>query len=905
MSNSKFYRDKLDYSVSDPSVEDYRRYVLNRTFSKVPVNYALVRERATVAFSTTHHLWKNSSVILSDHIKSRELTVISRYEGNTNDQHPRTLYIYKMNEAWSAYQSSDMSVFSLTTAIKYILSVAFIDMPSHVDSLNSYFKHFIQMTRFVSIPYYMAKLIGFRQSVVSSFRAYRGRFGISVVHDEVKRLPADLFSTHFVTCVSFSSPSRAERMFVGSTGNIILSIDCVPVEHRILMKSSFIPKMHLVNYVTIAPIASSVSAYDTFNSILNCDVSTRVGYHYGRELTMVNQTSPPTLMFGEESMYLGELGEFVDMFPDNDYCDWLYEFLLQFNGESVAFMIKLLGLADSINLVDGKFFPEYNASIDHAVYLVWSGLFYDLVLHYHGIRTQNLRVDSRPSTTVFPHMSFNHYNRLITLPARVSAYDRYCATDNGVFQLGYVIRDLLFGLSLRYAQGEIEIYGDSSTQDCLETATIVFANGHMIQAQVLLNTVTSIKIEKEKATFEFFEDVHVMVYPYLQHHGYISNTAIVSYINRLRAGVDWVSIFNTVRRASLSSLTSIVPTYVIDQVNERLGKYVLARTTLGEIIYAPEYAVIGSVKPTSVDDLEMQVSVSSANYDVDPNLPIVTPMKPIQAADRTMYVSTQSTIDCCVCDDLKSSGLHDVSSDLNGANGSYTGTDDHNMGDLFSRAVRAQNDISDLDRLVNEFSRMPINNVEIVEYGEVPHVVYNSMSNEEEDNGEIGSDSDDDDFQRSFSDGENSEGDFYGANGETSQELVDVLIQYFTPDQDGQLCDQFEINLLNYSYDFQVFLDTIEDLFRDLLLPQDQYVSAGVLLAVRDCLDDNGVDLNTRQLSFVFCLLNKLSTGYRVGSVELSADEVWDMWAKSEEISQALFHQFKTDLYNVESNTDG
>jgi hypothetical protein len=330
-------------------------------------------------------------------------------------------------------------------------------------------------------------------------------------------------------------------------------------------------------------------------------------------------------------------------------------------------------------------------------------------------------------------------------------------------------------------------------------------------------------------------------------------------------------------------LTSIVPTYVVDQVNERIGKYVLARTTLGEVIYASEYAVMGSVKPSSVDDLEMQATEVFANHDVPPNLPIVPSMEP----------------------DLKSSGLHDVSSDLNGANGSYTGTDDHNDGDLFSRTVHAQNDIHDLDRLINEFSRMPINNIGIVEYDEVPHVVYNPLRNEEEDNEEVGSDGDDGDFQRSFSDDEYSEGDFYGANGETSQELVEVLIQYFTPDQDGQLCDQFEINVLNYSYDFQIFLDTIEELFRDLLLPQDQYISAGVLLAVRDCLDDNGVDLNTRQLSFLFCLLNKLSTSYRVGSVELSADEVWDMWAKSEEISQALFHQFKTDLYNVESNTDG
>jgi hypothetical protein len=740
MSNSKFYREKLEYSVSDPSVDNYKQYASNHSWFKLPVNYPLVRERAITAFITTSPKWKNSSVILSDHVKVRETTIIPLYEGSTNDQHPRTLYLYKMNEAWNCYKSSDLTEHSLVIAIKYMLSVAYIDLPSHVDAINSYMKHFSQMRQFVVVPYYMAKLVGFRQSVISSARAYRSRFGISVVHDEVKRLPTDLFSTHFVTCASFSSPSRNERMFVGTTGKIIVSVKCVPEEHKILMKSSFIPKMHLVNYVTTSPISSSISAYDTFVSILNCDVSTRIGYQYGRELTMVSQASPPTLMFGIDSFYLGEVGEYIDMFPDNDYSDLLYEFLIQFDYESVAFMIKLFGLADAINLVDGKFFPEYNEAIEYAIYLVWTGLFYDLVLHYHGVCSSNLRIDSRPASTVFPHMPFSQYNRLMTLSTRISAYDRYCISDQGVFLLGYVVRDMLFGLSLRYAQDEIRVYGDSSTHDCLEIATIVFANCHMVQSQVLLNSVTSITIEGTQAKFEFYDDVHLMVYPYYTHHGYVHSTSIMAYINRLRCGVNWLGIFNEVKTKSYSSLTSTVPSHIVDQVSARFSKYELAKFTLSDVLYEPERAICESEwKPLEND----------------------------------------------VCEDIRSSGLHVVAPELNGDKGSVTGTDDHEQFDLFSRNIKDDSPGSMLDQAVSEYAQLPSTDFEVVDLLGGAHVV----SNQFDEDGMVLNDAGDE----SESDNESndyvidpSDGDFYGSNGESFQELLEVFIQYVTPDQAGE-----------------------------------------------------------------------------------------------------------------------
>jgi len=481
----------------------------------------------------------------------------------------------------------------------------------------------------------------------------------------------------------------------------------------------------------------------------------------------------------------------------------LYEFLLQFDYEAVAFMIKVLGLADAINLVDGRFFPEYNCAVDYAIYLVWSGKFFDLVLLNHRIYVPNVVVVSRPVVNVLPYVPHYQFERLINSPTRVTAYDIAHATENGVFMSDRTLQNLYFGLWLKHAEGTFEAEGPIGSN--IQVALVCLSHGRIVQMQYLLAAITSMSVVKEVVKFTFVEDVAKMVGQFEGSVDGVTYATIMSTIELLRGGVNW------------------------------------------------------------------------RDY-------VESPLENLQGDH------------------------HVVRSDLNGANGSRTGTDDHQKNDLFSRLENS--------------NELTTGNTIIVEYDDVPNLEYDGENDPDEESDSdaslpIGVDEmqerrddveDGSDYYESasvrgiFYDNPHylsinlhpalieheTEGDFYGANGETYQELCEVLIEYFVCDHTGKFEDEYEIDLFSYPTLFQEFLDEFQHLFYQLV------AGDRTLISVRDYLDENYVLLNTRQLSFIYTLLNALE-GQNVGNVEFTENDVRRMWYESEEVAKKLFVLFGDD----------
>jgi len=332
---------------------------------------------------------------------------VDPFQLESHDQHPRSISVMKAFETMysrAPFGVAKVSEFEIYDIVRQVLVHAYASIPLHSEALIWYTSFFKSIKRLLSFTSQMLRIIGLRQSVVTTHVSSFSKFGEALFYQENKSLPKNFFTTFFV------SSAFSQNILVNNHDYFVVSNSAVQkvtvISNRLV--DSIVPKMQACEtsyrVEDLQPEHSNVS----FDSASHLDVNNIVGYAVGRYCSQFRQTLRQDFLHGWMSWRFVQLpnvhspGCFV-MHPDNDYWYHLVDFLSQFDqAPHVAFAIKIFGLADAINIVAGKFFVHLENSISHAVWFVLSGQFYKHVFfQYYVCSGYELSVYTSPCARLY------------------------------------------------------------------------------------------------------------------------------------------------------------------------------------------------------------------------------------------------------------------------------------------------------------------------------------------------------------------------------------------------------------------------------------------------------------------------------------------------------------------------